>query len=458
MSRRNTEKQTNKNKKLLTILICILAAICLIVGGIYIDTFHGQKRFLSLIGRNDTEAVLGETQERESAESMEVGVGSKASVAVFGKEFMLCTKDGVKYFASMGDQQWSDTFSMTSPTIVQEGEYVAVGDIGGKTVRVYDKEGILYDLQAEGSPIQFALNEAGYLSLITKNESGYRVGVYNPKGTLLTERMEESKGVYPLSSDISDDGKVLAVSYLDTSDIAAVGRVLLFYIDAKDGENYTDSMFAAVDKTDEIIPIISYRKNGTLAALSDHAVYGIGSDGSELWSYSLENTVDQADFGNKEYIVLAMGDSVANQDGEELGTVCWLDYNGKQKGSFATGESVTYLCAAEKGIVIGNERDYTGVTYGGSRNWNDTTISDINGLIPMEKLRRVMAIEKNRIAIFEMTKNEKPAQKQAVDADSTVDTNTENAEDTKDAQGAAADTESTKDVQDAAADTETEQE
>ena len=441
MSRRNTEKRSNQNQRLLTALICLCAAICLIVGGIYIDTFHGQKRFLSLIGRNDTEAALGETQERASAESMEVGVGSKASVAVFGKEFMLCTKDGVKYFASMGDQRWSDTFSMTSPTIVQEGEYVAVGDIGGKTVRVYNKEGILYDLQAEGSPIQFALNEAGYLSLITKNEGGYCIGVYNPKGTLLTERIEESKGVYPLSSDTSDDGKVLAVSYLDTSDITAVGRVLLFYIDTKDGENYTDSMFAAVDKTDEIIPIISYRKNGTLAALSDHAVYGIGRDGSELWSYPLGNTVDQADFGNKEYIVLAMGDGVANQDGEELGTVCWLDYNGKQKGSFATGESVTYLCAAEKGIVIGNERDYTGVTYGGNRSWNDTTTSDTNGWIPMEKLRRVMVIEKNRIAIFEMTKKEKQAQKQTADTGDAVDTDTEVTEETQDAQDMTADTE-----------------
>lgn len=48
-----------------------------------------------------------------------------------------------------------------------------------------------------------ALNETGYLSLITKNDSSYRICVYNRKGKLLKERVEESKGIYPLSSDVS---------------------------------------------------------------------------------------------------------------------------------------------------------------------------------------------------------------------------------------------------------------
>ena len=317
---------------------------------------------------------------------------------------MLCTKDGVKYFAAMGDQKWSDTFNMTSPAMVQEGDYVAVGDMGGKTVRVYDRSGMLYDLQAEGSPVQFALNESGYLSLITKNEDTYRIRIYNTKGTLLKERVEESGGVYPLSSDVSDDSKVFAVSYLDTTDISPIGRVVLFYIDAEESENHTDSMFAAVEKTDEIIPVIAYRKDGALAVISDQNIYGIGSSGDELWSYPLENTVDQAALGNKEYIVLALGDSVADKDGRPKGTVCWLDANGKEKASYETGESVTYLLAAEKGVVIGNDRSYTGVSHGGSESWSYTATTDMSDLIPMNKLDRVMTVGKELVAIYDMSK------------------------------------------------------
>ena len=408
--KRRPKKFLNNSNKMLTALVCILALVCLVAGGIYIDTFHGQGRFLALIGKtNRTQAQEEDTavQEDTPKEIVAVDAGSKAAVAAFGKEFLLCTKDGVKYYTAVGAQKWSDTFSMTSPTLVQEGDFVAVGDMGGKTVRVYNKEGMVYDLQAEGSPVQFALNETGYLSLITKNDSSYRICVYNRKGKLLKERVEESKGIYPLSSDVSDDSRVFAISYLDTTDISPMGRVLLFYINAEDGENFTDSMFAAVEKTDEIIPVISYRKNGALAVISDQAVYGVGSDGGELWNYPLENTVDQAALGNKEYIVLALGDDVANKDGREKGTVCWLDGSGNEKGSFASGESVTYLHAAEKGIVVGNDRDYTGVTYSGNESWNYTAITDLNDLIPMEKLNRVMAVGKNEISVYAMTKGKK---------------------------------------------------
>lgn len=34
--------------------------------------------------------------------------------------------------------------------------------------------------------------------------------------------------------------------------------------------------------------------------------------------------------------------------------------------------------------------DYTGVTYSGNESWNYTATTDLNDLIPMEKLNRVM--------------------------------------------------------------------
>ena len=46
-------------------------------------------------------------------------------------------------------------------------------------------------------------------------------------------------------------------------------------------------------------------KEKIVKSITDKAVYGIDTDGAEVWKYQLENTVDQAAFGNKEYIVLA---------------------------------------------------------------------------------------------------------------------------------------------------------
>ncbi len=413
--RNNTGLQQLNNIKIsnktLTGLLCVLAVVCLFAGGVYIDTFHGKGMFKSFLTQmNGTQTP--QKQENLPAESMAVDISSKATMAVFGEEFLLCTKDGVKYFAGMGDQKWNDTFNMTSPTMVQEGDYVAVGDMGGKTVRVYGRTGMLYDLQTEGSPVQFALNESGYLSVITRVEDAYRIRIYNAKGTLLKERVEESDGVYPLSSDVSDNSQVFAVSYLDTTDIEPVGRIVLFYIAAEDSEEHTDSMFAAVEKTGELIPVIHYMDGGVLAAVSDANIYGVDANGNELWKYELENTIDQASFQMKEYAVLALGDGVAGKEGREKGTVCWLDHNGKEKASFESGESVTYLLAAEKGVVIGNDRSYKGLTHSGNESWSYTATTDLTDLIPMQKLDRAMLVGKEEVAIYDMTKMQNPAAKQ----------------------------------------------
>ncbi len=411
MARRKTGRKRAGKKvpdirisnKTLTTIVCILAVVCLCAGGVYIDTFYGSGMLKSVFHGGGEKTPSGSDGDAVM-ESMAVDISSKAAMAVFGEEFLLCTKDGVKYFAAMGDHQWSDTFNMTSPVMVQEGDYVAVGDMGGKTVCVYDRGGMLYDLQAEGSPVQFALNENGYLSLVTKDGSTYHIRIYNTKGTLLKERVEESNGIYPLCSDVSDDNRVFAVSYLDATDISPIGRVVLFYIDAEESENHTDSMFAAVEKTDEIIPVLAYMEDGILAAVSDVAVYGIGGDGAENWNYPLENTLDQAALGMKKYIVLALGDSVANRDGREKGTVCWLDSSGKERASYETGESVTYLMSAEKGVVIGNDRSYAGVSHGGSMSWEYVATGDLSDLIPMEKLNMVMTVGKEMVSIYDMSK------------------------------------------------------
>ncbi len=393
------------SNKTLTAIVCVLAVVCLFAGGIYIDTFHGDGMFKKLFaGSGQTAPSKAESD--GIVESMEVDVSSKATMAVFGKEFMLCTKDGVKYFLAMGDQKWSDTFNMTSPVMVQEGDYVAVGDMGGKTVRVYNRDGMLYDLQAEGSPVQFALNENGYLSLITKSGDAYRVRIYNTKGTLLKERVEESNGIYPLCSDVSDDSRAFAVSYLDTTDISPIGRVVLFYIDAEESEEHTDSMFAGVEKTDEIIPVISYREDGTLVVITDQNIYGINGSGDEKWSYPLENTIDQVALGNKKYIVLALGDSIAHKDGRKKGTICWLDTEGKEKASYETGESITYLQSGEKGVVVGNDRKYAGVSHGGNASWQYVATADLADLLPMEKLNIVMTVGKEQVSILDMSKGQ----------------------------------------------------
>ena len=74
--RRRPKKFLNNSNKMLTALVCILAVVCLVAGGIYIDTFHGQGRFLALIGKTnrtqaqEEDAVMQEDTPKESVAGM----------------------------------------------------------------------------------------------------------------------------------------------------------------------------------------------------------------------------------------------------------------------------------------------------------------------------------------------------------------------------------------------------
>jgi hypothetical protein len=392
-----------KNKGLITLVI-VLTVVGAAAGFVYIDTFYGTARlqgYFADVLQKDAEEEQTENI-IESQEKMAIDVSSRTTFATFGESFLLCTKDGVKYFNEMGDHKWNDTFNMTVPQMVSEGKYVAVGDMSGKTVRVYGENGLLYTVQTEGDLIQFALNSNGYLSVISKGENAYSIQIYNVGGTLLKGRVEETDGVFPLASDVSDDNKAFAVSYLDTSDIEPIGRVLFFYINANDSEDYTDSMFAAVEKNDEVISVIGFMQEGLLAAISDQAVYGISSTGLETWRYPLENKIQQVSLLNKSDVVLALGDAIANMDGREVGTVCWIDRNGKESASYQANGQIDYLQASTQGVVIGVDKVYSGLKNSGKLAWSYRATLDVRDILPMVSLERVMLVTKNEAVITEM--------------------------------------------------------
>lgn len=431
------KKNNQKTRLIVAILItCILGAI---TGVFYIDTNYGNGKIMAYFAQykeelhkekttepkqdNEKKDSSSKTEEQstkgdsakesqtkednleerqiEPNSMIEIGSNSKSCFATFGKQFLMCTKDGVKFFAGMGDQKWNDTFTMTNPFLVQEGSFVAVGDIGGRMVRVYNQSGLQSSIQTEGVLVFLAMNTNGYLATITKEKNAYKVMIYKEDGTELKGRIEETEGVYPLAVDISDDNRVFAISYLDSSDMQPIGRILYFYINSTEGEEYTDSMFAAMEKEDEIIPIISFMEEGILAAISDHGIYGVNCEGKEIWKKELTNYLEFTQI-SKQNITVALGKELPNKEGCSKGTVLWIGTNGKEKGQFQKENSISFLRNSNGGTIIGNRKEFYGVDEHGKIFWQYTATGDVYDMQIMEKEQKVLYVNKNNAEILDM--------------------------------------------------------
>ncbi|MFI3173690.1 MAG: DUF5711 family protein [Bacillota bacterium] len=403
----NTDEQKEPRSNATFLIVLLIFILLLVAGGFYFDTNYGGGKVQNYVADiQQTTSAGTPVPKQTSYTTMGLEETMQYEFVAFGKAFAVAMKDGVKFFTEVNSQKWTDSYAMMSPKMIQENSFFAIGDLGGNTVKVYDTTGSMYTVQNTGNVLQFALNENGYLSVISKEDTRYRISVYNERGILLKERIEESQGIYPLSSDVSDDNKTFAVSYIDASDLVPIARVLFFYIQEEDSQEYTDSIFAsAVEKPSEIISKISFGYGGILRCISDEFLYGISADGIEAWNYQLDNTVDFASLASKEYSVLALGKEKAITEGIEENSIIWIDQNGKMQGDFVADDEIGYLYATDSGVVIGikgSERFYGLRHSGGGLYWEYQGAGDIFDIIPMETLKNVAVITNKEVLFAEM--------------------------------------------------------
>ena len=381
----------NNNKKKKPFFI-FLILIIIIVGCVFAyDKFYGNgivKTTVMNYINNVKEEIPNEEQKEENIKTakkedyMTFSSDSKSSFKAYGEGFIHCTKDGIKYYSQMGKEKWNDTFTMTSPTVETEGEYVAVADIMGRTAKMYNSKGKVYEISLDSPIVKIALNKNGFMGVIMNNSGNYIIKIINSTGNVVTERVEATVNVFPTGLDISDDDKSFSISYIDTTDISAISKIVFFYIGETEGD-YIDGMFSGITKQDEYIVYLSYMENNTLIAVSDKSVIAMDSTGKEIWSYSLPNKLDWVSLSGKTYIALGCGEEMESTDGYKNGTVIFLNLQGKETGTFESGSEITYFEAYSDGTVVGNSKKFRMVKKSGSVSWEHSATLDINDIIPL---------------------------------------------------------------------------
>ncbi|MDD3571163.1 MAG: DUF5711 family protein [Lachnospiraceae bacterium] len=397
--KRNEKKVVpNKHKPENSVLAIFTVVLLLFVSGAYL---YREKVFdlaQHIKEKAQTAVTTGNKVE------MKIENGSKTTFVGFGNSYLYCTKDGVKYFDGGQNQKWNSTYTMTSPSVVNNGSYTAVAEAQGRSVKVYSENGELYSVSADGIIMQISVNSIGSTCLILKTDSGYKVQVYDEKGSLIMERFDEDKGVYPIAVDISTDKKVLAVSYLDTTDIEMVSKVLFFYTGREDTKN-TESgdFFASVEKVGEIVPAIKYMNNGIFIAVGDTNVFTIDISGKEIWSDEISNKIEKIAFTD-EYLIMALGEPLPGKDGAQKGTIRIFGKAGKQNYDYTFSKSVTYLKAYKNGMVIGSNRDFMALNYNGKLLWEHTATQDVKDIILMSSAENVLYVTNNSAEIININK------------------------------------------------------
>ena len=217
-------------------------------------------------------------------------VGRSRVFADLGGSLAAAGTLGIQVLDAGGQEALRDSFRMATPAICALGGRAVSFDVGGTSVRVFDKSDIIAAIETDLPVISASINRDGLFAVCTQGAAGSRgvVTVYNSDGSVFY-RVSLVSG-YVLSAALSPDSKNLAVLNLTEE-----GSRITFY----------DFTVADIDRVCDLPGSLTidmqYLPSGEVVAISTESLFVVGKSneftelfnfsGSYLGAYALDGNI-----------------------------------------------------------------------------------------------------------------------------------------------------------------------
>jgi len=195
---------------------------------------------------------------------------SSSRVLGYGTQFITYSADGIHCTDAKGNDVWSFPYEMQTPMVQISGDYVACADYNGRNVYIFDGHGQVGTIQMNVPIKRICVSSTGVVAIITDENTVTPISLYYYNGTLIASfRTSMAKFGYPVALGISEDSKLVGVSYLYLDRGELMSRVA-FYNFGEVGQNETDNLVSGFDYQGEIIPELQF--------LNDRVAYALAND------------------------------------------------------------------------------------------------------------------------------------------------------------------------------------
>ena len=129
-----------------------------------------------------------------------------------------CNKNGLIKKSKDGETVWTKGYYIDSPLMEFDGQYMAVADITGKSVYVFNTDGFIREIKESYPIINIDINEEGFLTTIQEKEKQHILKYYNNDGERVIETATRFyEDGYPVDIASSGDVTKMVTGYLKVS-------------------------------------------------------------------------------------------------------------------------------------------------------------------------------------------------------------------------------------------------
>lgn len=225
------------------------------------------------------------------------------------------SNDGASYYTDKGKAIWNQTYSMQKPQVKMCEDCVAIGDINGNTVYVFNKTGMLgkIDTSLVISQIEVASNGA-VVAVLEDNEANY-INMYSKEGTkIYSIKTTVSGDGYPLDVSISNDATKLIASYVYVSG-EDIKTNVVFYNFSEVGQNETERVVGGFNHyNDTLVGDVQFLSNNIAVAVGEDviSIYRIKEYPSLEKEIHIDNQINRV-FFSEDYIGLIVDNSASGE-------------------------------------------------------------------------------------------------------------------------------------------------
>jgi hypothetical protein len=296
-------------------------------------------------------------------------------------------RDGAQYLDKEGNLIWTQAFLINNPKVAISGDRVAVADIKGNNVYIFNEKGKTSDLSTPYTIIDLAISQNGVVAVTMEDKLYNYVFIYDSMGGIIAESKTsmERDGI-PLSVTISDDGTKLVTSYLHTDGTNISSRVTFYRFDEV-GKNFSDRFLGSFTNEGVIIPKIDFINNDTLIAFSDSKI--IIYDASYIPKATKEIEVLEqiaGVFANEGYFGIVKEMPINNKKYH----VDVFDSSGKPEGGFGTNLDYKELILNDEEIIISNGFRWEIYNLKGKLKYEGSFDSSVEKVLPIKKARYIL--------------------------------------------------------------------
>nr|MCR5608495.1 DUF5711 family protein [Lachnospiraceae bacterium] len=293
------------------------------------------------------------------------------------------SNDGITALDREGKAIWSYSYEMRNPKVsICEGS-VAVADIGGTEVYVFDEKGNESKIDNVNKIAQVETSAKGRVALLIEDNMAYYIRICDGSTKYIDIKTRMKEDGFPIDYAFSNDGKKLVTSYMCVQDGKIDNKVTCYNL-GEVGKNYESKIVAGFNYDNNIVPEVDFLNEDRFVIFSenDFVVYDMKEKPVKRFESGIyDNKIESVTY-NSDYIVVVLNDTSKQKKNVKI-----YGMDGKIKHEFLTDYEYEKIAMGKNEVIMYTKSDARIETISGYTKFKGDFDIDIDYIIQYNKDR-----------------------------------------------------------------------